>query len=203
MQQCTQHYGRWKSWASWSGDAKRRRCPHIQRRHCFDELAGSSLLRWNSSYRGNHTRNHHREVKNYVEYQDLLDHIKVMMLQAIPTVYTGALAHAQLGYANATRKEGMTHLLTKNGDITERDLVENTKLLKAPWDPDTSIATLPRVCHRRIGPHQQCNLHSDPREIFDQAGVFENAVEVWERNPRPKRLWTTSLRTSRQPMNTI
>jgi hypothetical protein len=76
--------------------------------------------------------NYHQDVKRYEKYQDLSNHTKVMMLQAIPKAYTGALAHAQPGYANVTPKEIMAHLLPKYGDITERDLVDNTNLLKTP-----------------------------------------------------------------------
>jgi hypothetical protein len=54
--------------------------------------------------------NYHREVKNYEEYQDQPNHIKAMMLQVVPKVYTGALAHTELGYANVTPNEIMTHL---------------------------------------------------------------------------------------------
>jgi hypothetical protein len=54
-----------------------------------------------------------------------------MMLQATPKVYIGALAHTQLGYANITPEGIMTHLRSKYGDITERDLIENTNLLIA------------------------------------------------------------------------
>jgi hypothetical protein len=39
--------------------------------------------------------NYYQQVKSYVEHQDLSSHIKAMMLQAIPKVYIGALAHAQ------------------------------------------------------------------------------------------------------------
>jgi hypothetical protein len=33
----------------------------------------------------------------------------------------------------------MAHLLSKYGDVTERDLVENNNLFKTPWDPDIPI----------------------------------------------------------------
>jgi hypothetical protein len=34
--------------------------------------------------------NYHQDVRKYEEYQDLSNHIKAMMLQAIPKAYTGA-----------------------------------------------------------------------------------------------------------------
>jgi hypothetical protein len=138
--------------------------------------------------------NYHREVKEYEEYQDLLNQTKAMMLLAIPKVYTGALAHPQLGYANATPKAILTHILSKYGEITERDLVDNTNLLKAPWDPDTPIENVfdnGNFCRdfatEGEDPISDATYTRILVEIFDKSGVLEKAVEDWEKKSKAEK----------------
>jgi hypothetical protein len=135
--------------------------------------------------------NYHQNVKRYEEYQDLSNHTKAMLLQAIPKAYTEALAHAHLGYANVTLKAIMAHLLSKYGDITERDLVDNTNHLKTPWDPDTPIENVfddGTFCRdfatERDDPISDATYTRIPVEIFEQTGVLEKAVEDWEMKPK-------------------
>ena len=135
--------------------------------------------------------NYNQQVKSYEEHQDLSNHIKAMMLQAIPKVYTGTLAHAQLGYANVTPKTILAHLLSKYGEITERDLADNTNLIKAPWDPETPIE---HVFENGIFCREFATEGEDPISdatymrilvgIFEQSGVLEKAVEEWEKKPK-------------------
>jgi hypothetical protein len=86
--------------------------------------------------------NHKRETQDYEKYQDLMDHIGKLLLDAIPKSYIGAIAHAQLGFHNTTPRQIMDYMLQRYGAIKAIDLKDNLKRLKAPWDPDTPIETV-------------------------------------------------------------
>jgi hypothetical protein len=129
-----------------------------------------------------------REEKEYEEYRELFNLTKSQMIQAVPRIYTEELADPQLGYATVSPADILAHLLANYGDIQDSDRVENHKLLKTPWNPDTPIETVFRngtFCRdfaREGGdPISDVFYVLALVEIFEASGVLEKAVEDWER----------------------
>ena len=135
--------------------------------------------------------NYRQAVKDYETYQELRTYIKFLILQAVPKIYTSTLADSQLGYANVSPLEIMTHLLTRYGDIKEKDLAENSTIIYILWDPDKPIET---VFETGIFCREFAEEGDDPISdatytrilvsIFDESGVLEKAVEDWEKKPK-------------------
>jgi hypothetical protein len=84
----------------------------------------------------------------------------------------------------------MAYLLSKYG---ERDLVENTNKLKAPWDPDALKSVFDNGTFCRDFATEGYDPISDATytriivEIFEQAGVLEKVVEDWEKKPKTEK----------------
>jgi hypothetical protein len=134
------------------------------------------------------------QKERYEEYVELAAQIKAQLLQAVPILYLQQLNHAQVGFANATPRAIIDHLLATFGEITERDLDKNMAELRAPWNPDVPIHT---VFERGTACRQFAEEGDDPIseatytrilvDIFEQSGVLETAVDKWGEKPRADR----------------
>jgi hypothetical protein len=134
--------------------------------------------------------NYRRQLAVYEEHKEVSTQIKALMLKAIPNIYISALKHQRLGYANTTPRQILNHLLETYGAIEPRHLAENTKLLKAPWNPDTPIETVfdnGAFCRDFAAegndPISDATYTRILVEIFAQAGVLEKAVDDWNQKP--------------------
>lgn len=134
--------------------------------------------------------NYNRDVAAFIDHRDLSNHIKKLLLDAVPLDYLDELAHPDFGFSNVTPKQMLDHLVATYGGITPKDLQDNLQQIKAPWNPDTPIETVFRngtFC--RTFAAEGNDPISDTAyvrilvEIFEASGVLEKTVEDWERQP--------------------
>lgn len=68
--------------------------------------------------------------------------LKQQVLLAVPEVFYEVLGDEEIGYANITTKQILTHLDSTYGTITEDDIDKNLKLMNSPWNIQDPIETL-------------------------------------------------------------
>lgn len=68
--------------------------------------------------------------------------MKQQLILAVPEVYYQVLGDDEIGYADVTTLQMLTHLDNTYGSLTEDDLERNVKLMHSPWSIQEPIETL-------------------------------------------------------------
>jgi hypothetical protein len=131
-----------------------------------------------------------RDMATYITHRDLSNHVKQLILTAVPKAYLAALSHPDFGYANVSPQQMLAHLMATCGLITPTELRDNLQRLKAPWDPDQPIED---VFNKGLACRRFADEGGDPIsdaayvrilvDIFDMSGVLTKAVDDWELKP--------------------
>jgi hypothetical protein len=120
----------------------------------------------------------------------LQDHLRALILAAVPNIFIEQLADIALGFGDVTPSKILQHLMDTYGKITPTDLQNNLKQLSTPWNPDTPIET---VFNKGEAIRQFAKAGGQPiqdsmylwqlLETFRKSGVLMEAVREWELKP--------------------
>jgi hypothetical protein len=88
------------------------------------------------------TRLHHEATQVYRTYHNVDQAIKKLIIESFKDAYLNALSDENVGYANCTSLQILTHLLTYYAMIAPTELKQNYERLNTPNDPNQPIETL-------------------------------------------------------------
>jgi hypothetical protein len=88
------------------------------------------------------TRLHRDATQVYRTYHNVDQAIEKLIIEAFDDVYLNALSDKDVGYANCTSLQLLTHLLTYYAMIAPTELTQNYERLNKPYDPNQLIETL-------------------------------------------------------------
>jgi hypothetical protein len=81
-------------------------------------------------------------TETFVEAHAYKNHVKALIIRAVPSLYINDFDDATMGYAQATPEHLLTHLVDSYGRITARELEKNLTRIAAPRNSDTPIETV-------------------------------------------------------------
>jgi hypothetical protein len=87
------------------------------------------------------TRLHPEATQAYDNYRNVDQAIKKLIIEAFDDTYLNDLSD-EVGYANCTSLQLLTHLLTLYAMIAPTELTQNYERLNTPYDPNQPIETL-------------------------------------------------------------
>ena len=130
------------------------------------------------------------DTRIFQKYNNVDLALKSLLINALDEVYIQSLRNKYTGYASSTTKAIISYLYDNYAKITDSDLQENDKKLRAPYDPSQPIETF----FARI---EECreyaaagNTPYTPQQILScayqgvfQAGVFQDGCKEWRRKP--------------------
>jgi hypothetical protein len=139
-------------------------------------------------------------MDTYVEAHAIQNHLKALILKAVPNLYISEFDDATMGYATTTPKQLLAHLIGTYGCITAKELEANLERIMANWNPDTPIET---VFTNGTKCRQFAADGGDPIsdkayvrilvKIFRASGVLDKAVADWERKPETEQSVANAL----------
>jgi hypothetical protein len=143
---------------------------------------------------------YNRAMDTYKETKELYNHLKALLIQAVPEIYISILSDHVLGYANVSPQQLLAHLVDTYGKLTAKELQANLQRLQAPWDPDTPIEL---VFTNGAKCRQLAADGNDPItdaayirvliQIFHTSGVLDKAVDDWEDKPEVEHTVATAM----------
>jgi hypothetical protein len=131
-------------------------------------------------------RLHELAKREFRQYHDVDKALRKQLIEATPATYLQDLRDPNLGYANTTCLQLITHLRDTYGAIEQEELDSNTARMEARWHPPVPIEdlfeqlragaafaleggdTLPPAAVVRLG-----------YTIILKTGLFENACREW------------------------
>ena len=113
--------------------------------------------------------------------------LKAQIIQAVLDTYINQLKDLIFNCANISAQAILEHLQTTCGTVSNEDLIENEKKMKAPWSPEQPVEDIWKQVHKA---HAFTEGH-DPIskaagihaaiENLKNSGVFTNAINDWDK----------------------
>lgn len=133
------------------------------------------------------------DVKEHTLYNNTEAALKKQLLQAVPATFTQKLCHPELGYANVSTLDILTHLDTTYGKVNEDDLDRNLTELHRPWQVSSPIETLfiqldnCRVFAEATDPISEATAVRAGLLNLENTACFTDAIREWRNKPTADR----------------
>jgi hypothetical protein len=144
----------------------------------------------NAETREKQTQQHKATTEAFDKAILLRDHLRALILDAVPNIFIERLADITLGFGETTPRAMLQHLMDNYGKITPTDLQNNLKTLATPWNPDTPIEmvfnkgeTIRQFAKAGNQPIQDSMYLWQLLKTFRKSGVLMDAVREWELKP--------------------
>jgi hypothetical protein len=135
-------------------------------------------------------RAHLSNTTQFNTYREVENGLKEMILTAVPNTFIQVLDHHLFGYSQVTALQLLTHLDTKYGKVTNRDLANNLEQMGKQWDPSSPLDDLwtqIQAARNYAAPTSEINdtyaLLSAEKNLLN-SGVFNTAFDQWRIKPQ-------------------
>lgn len=145
---------------------------------------------------GELVRRHQVRVRDFQVYHDTDKALVRAIIAATPSTYIDALSDPELGFAQVTALDLLTHLHTTYGTITSTDRDTYHARLHAPWTPPTPIESLfkqledgKRMAALAKEPIADSQLVRIGQTLIFKTGLFPDGCRDWRLKPDADRTW--------------
>jgi hypothetical protein len=127
-------------------------------------------------------RQHKADITEFNTYHKTDAALRKQLIDAIPAEYIDILQDQEMGFANVTTLEIMTHLQSNYGTLSINELTENLTQMYSSWSPNDSIEKLLtqiRTCREFAKDSEEITDTAALRAALDnveKSGVFGDAV---------------------------
>lgn len=149
-----------------------------------------------SAHTANAQAQHQMRLQNYLTCLATDAALKAQLLNAVPEVYTRALATPTLGYARVTTKQLLTHLYEMYGTISAKDIARNDANIRAPLDTTKPIETFferIELCQEFAtatqDPFSQRKMVNIVHTAFQNIPKFKLAVREWKKKEQEEKTY--------------
>jgi hypothetical protein len=141
-------------------------------------------------------RNHQEQIRVFQRYHDTDRALLRALLEATPSTYIEALADPDVGFANVTTLDVLTHLLTTYGALTAADRDANLIRMQAAWSPPQPIEALfkqlddgNRLATSANEPIASTQLARMGLHLLVKTGLFPDGCREWRMKPDADQTW--------------
>jgi hypothetical protein len=142
------------------------------------------------------TRLHREETQVYCTYHNVDQAIKKLMMESFDDAYLNALSDENVGYANCTSLQLLTHLLTYYDMIAPTEPTQNYEHLNTPYDPNQPIETLfQQIQDARAfavaggQPYGAAMIVNVAYTLVFNTGLFPDACRTWQSRAIEGKTW--------------
>jgi hypothetical protein len=141
-------------------------------------------------------RTHAEDIRVFRCFHDTDKALVRAIMAATPTTYLDTIADPDLGYANISAIQILTHLFDTYGNLTPADRQANLTTMSRPWSPPASIESLfvqletgQRFANNANEPIADSHLARMGYAIINQTGLFPDACREWRLLPDALQTW--------------
>ena len=145
---------------------------------------------------GEIVRRHQARIREFQVYHDTDKALVRAIIAATPMTYIDALSDPELGFAQVTTLNLLTHLQTTYGTITSTDRDTYHARLHTPWSPPTPIESLfkqledgKRMAALAQEPIVDSQLVRIGQNLILKTGLFPDGCRDWRLKPDAERTW--------------
>lgn len=141
-------------------------------------------------------RRNHMRLRDFQVYHDTDKALVRAIIAATPGTYIATLSHPELGFAQVTTLQLLTHLHATYGTITAADRDNYHARMRAPWSPPTPIETLfhqledgQRLAALAEEPIANSQLVRLGQSLILKTGLFPDGCRDWRLKPDADQTW--------------
>jgi hypothetical protein len=141
-------------------------------------------------------RRHHVQLRDFQQYYDTDKALVRAIIAATPLTYIETLSDPELGFAQVTALQLLTHLHTTYGAITAADRDSYHDRMRTPWSPPTPIETLfqqleegKRMATLAAEPIADSQLVRIGQHLIFKTGLFPDGCREWRLKPDADQTW--------------
>jgi hypothetical protein len=142
------------------------------------------------------TRLHREATQVYRTYHNVDQAIKKLIIESFDDAYLNALSDENVGYANCTSLQILTHLLTYYAMIVPTELTQNYERLNTPCDPNQPIETLFQQIQDARSfavtggqPYGAAMIINVAYTFVFNTGLFPDACRAWQSRAIAAKTW--------------
>jgi uncharacterized protein YukE len=142
------------------------------------------------------TQLHKEATQVYRTYHNVYQAIKKLIIESFDDAYLNVLSEKNVGYANCTSLQLLTHLLTYYAMIAPTELTQNYERLNAPCDPNLPIETLfQQIQDARAfvvaggQPYGAAMIFNVAYTLVFNTGLFPDACRAWQSRAIAGKTW--------------
>jgi hypothetical protein len=132
------------------------------------------------------TKQHKEDRVNFIKYQETDRALVGQLIAATDYTYIASLAHPDVGFANVTALQIMTHLYATYGAISLAEREANLTRMNEPWYPPAPIETLFETLQRGVAfaaatgePIADATVARIGYNQILRTGLFSDACRDW------------------------